>query len=41
MMYQNPLEIKPGRFFILSCVRKSEHTIARARDTRQQAEAKR
>ena len=26
-MHPNPLEIKPGRIFILRCVRKSEHTI--------------
>ena len=25
-MHPNPLEIKPGRIFILRCVRKSEHT---------------
>ena len=39
-MHPNPLEIKPGRIFVLRCVRKSEHTIVyapvrgRLRDTR-------
>ena len=29
-MHPNPLEIKPGRIFILRCVRKSEHSILTA-----------